>query len=120
GSKSMQMFIGKRRAGEAGAPPSDDAGSSTGGAIASLPAPSNAAVRISVAGGELVAVAAFDGFITPTTSEAVRQRLIAALERDGIQLAELEAQGRFRCAQYGAVYQLGGRLNELMLQVRVA
>jgi hypothetical protein len=38
---------------------------------------------------------------------------------DGVQLVASDAAGRFRCAQYGAVYQLGARLNELMLQVRI-
>ncbi len=38
---------------------------------------------------------------------------------DGVALGEEDAQGRFRVAQYGPVYQLGGRLNEMMLTVRV-
>ncbi|KAG2482002.1 hypothetical protein HYH03_019046 [Edaphochlamys debaryana] len=90
GRKSMQMYVGPRREGQ-----SSD-GAAAGGAaaaIASLPA--------------------------PTDGSAVRRRLIAALKQDGIQLAEADAAGRFRCAQYGAVYTLGERLNELMLQVRV-
>ncbi|KAG2484654.1 hypothetical protein HYH03_016607 [Edaphochlamys debaryana] len=116
GRKSMQMYVGPRREGQ-----SSD-GAAAGGAaaaIASLPAPTDGSVRIGVAGGELVAVAQFEGNITPTNAEAVRRRLIAALKQDGIQLAEADAAGRFRCAQYGAVYTLGERLNELMLQVRV-
>lgn len=38
---------------------------------------------------------------------------------DGVALGDEDAQGRFRVAQYGPVYQLGGRLNEMMLTVRV-
>lgn len=38
---------------------------------------------------------------------------------DGIQLADDEAAGAFRCGQYGAVYQLGGRLNEMLLKVKM-
>ncbi|GFR46101.1 hypothetical protein Agub_g7581 [Astrephomene gubernaculifera] len=83
-----------------------------------LPAPREAGVRLGVGGGEVVAVAAFEGFITPTAAEAVRGRLVAALERDGIPLAPADAGGRFRCLQYGAVYQLGPRVNELVLQLR--
>ena len=40
------------------------------------------------------------------------------LHADGIALAEEEDKGYFRCAQYGAVYQLAGRLNEMMLRVK--
>ena len=36
-----------------------------------------------------------------------------------MQLAEDETRGYFRCAQYGAVYQLAGRINEMMLRVKL-
>jgi len=37
---------------------------------------------------------------------------------DGVKLADEEADGFFRCAQYGAVYQPTARLNEMMLRVK--
>lgn len=45
-----------------------------------LPAPTNSAVRLAVAGAELVAVLKFDGFITPETAEAARQKLVKLVE----------------------------------------
>ncbi|GLC46042.1 hypothetical protein PLESTB_001024600 [Pleodorina starrii] len=117
GRKVMQMYVGPPRAG------SDTAASSQGeaaaAAVTSLPSPQEPGMRVNISGGELVAVLQFEGYITPATAEAARQRLMACLQRDGIRLAEADAAGRFRCAQYGAVYQLGGRLNEMMLQVNV-
>lgn len=54
------------------------------------------------------------------TSHHIKQWLAPCALRpaDGLALADDEAAGLFRCAQYGAVYQLGGRLNELMLRVK--
>lgn len=40
------------------------------------------------------------------------------MRADGLSLAEEEAEGLFRCGQYGAVYQLAGRLNEMLLRVK--
>lgn len=125
GRKVMQMYIGTRRDGGTPQRPAP-AGANTGlklptasPTIASLPAPAQPGVRIGVAGGELVAVLRFEGYITPATAEAVRKRLMEVLKRDGVALGDEDAQGRFRVAQYGPVYQLGGRLNEMMLTVRV-
>lgn len=38
---------------------------------------------------------------------------------DGVSLADEEAEGLFRVGQYGAVYQLEARLNEMMLRIKV-
>jgi len=38
---------------------------------------------------------------------------------DGIELGEEEKAGVFRLAQYGQIYSLSSRLNELMLRVSV-
>lgn len=38
---------------------------------------------------------------------------------DGIELGEDERDGVFRLAQYGQIYTLSSRLNELMLRVSV-
>jgi len=69
----MQMMIGSRRS-------APDGGSSSADAAA-LPAPTDPSVRLSVAGGEMVAVLRFSGYITPQTAEEARQRLVAALQQ---------------------------------------
>ncbi len=66
GPKVMQMYIGSRRDGTPSA--------------TSPPAPTDAGVLLEAAGGELVAVLQFDGFITPATAEDARRRLINALQ----------------------------------------
>jgi hypothetical protein len=38
---------------------------------------------------------------------------------DGLKLADAEAGGMFRVAQYGAVHTLEARVNEMMLAVAV-
>jgi hypothetical protein len=76
-------------------------------------------VRVSVAGGEAVAVRRFSGYITPATAEAARQQLLAALAADGLKVADDEAGGKFRVAQYGQVYTLEERLNELLLRIQL-
>lgn len=89
GRKVMQMYIGTRRDGGTPQRPAP-AGANTGlklptasPTIASLPAPAQPGVRIGVAGGELVAVLRFEGYITPATAEAVRKRLMEVLKRGG-------------------------------------
>ena len=71
GRKVMSMMVGSQR-GSGGGGPASPAG---------LPAPTDGTVRLSVAGGELVAVLRFAGFITPQTAEAARQQLLAALKQ---------------------------------------
>lgn len=64
----MQMMVGTNR---------DSAAAGVGSSsIMSLPAPTEAGVRLGVCGGELVAVGYFDGYITPQTAEVARQTLI--------------------------------------------
>lgn len=70
------------------------------------------------AGGELVAVLKFEGYITPDAAEAARKKLLAALAADGVSLAEAEAGGLFRVAQYGPVFSLSTRVNEMMLKIK--
>lgn len=37
--------------------------------------------QVGIAGGELIAVGRFDGYITPAAAEEARQKLLQALER---------------------------------------
>ncbi len=71
GRKVMQMYLGSRVGASARQTES----------VASLPAPTEPNVRVSIAGGELIAVRQFEGYITPTNAEAARQALLAALRR---------------------------------------
>lgn len=45
--------------------------------------------------------------------------LKAALERDGVALADDEGAGFFRMCQYGPVYSFSNRENELLLRVKL-
>lgn len=105
GRKTMSMYLGGLEQGSL--------------ELASLPKPNDRSAKVDVAGGELVAVAKFEGYITPAAAESVRQKLLRALERDGVKLSQEAVEGGFRVAQYGAVYQLEQRYNELYIKVAV-
>lgn len=51
--------------------------------------------------------------------ERCRAALVAALQRDGLPLAEAEAGGFFRLAQYGPLHSLQTRVNEIWLAVKL-
>lgn len=102
GEKRMRVFL---------APSSGD------GSLA--PAPTNPAVALSVAGGEMVAVQRFDGSATQQACERARQKLLVAVGRAGLRLGELEAAGTFRLAQYGPLHSLSPRLNEIWIAVEL-
>lgn len=108
GKKSMQLHVGRTKDGTAGP-----------FTVTELPAPSDPQVSLSIAGGEVLAVLRFEGNITPVSAEAARKQLLAALQADGLQVAEEEAQGLFRVAQYGPLFSLSTRVNEMMLRVKV-
>lgn len=54
-----------------------------------LPTPNSGSVALTVSGGELVAVLQFDGYITPKSAEAARQKLMGYLKRGGCGAAQL-------------------------------
>jgi hypothetical protein len=78
GRKVMQMMVGapmgQQQQQQAG-------GSSKADSIKSLPAPTEPAVRLAVAGGEIVAVMPFEGYITPEAAASIRQQLVNALQK---------------------------------------
>jgi hypothetical protein len=78
GEKAMQMLLGTRQLPDGTIiPPSKNATE----AISSLPEPVGlAGVSVSVAGGELVAVLKFEGYITPSNAERARNMLATALQ----------------------------------------
>jgi hypothetical protein len=83
GRKVMQMMVGSR----SGQQQQQQQGIRAD--VTSLPGPSDPAVRLGVAGGELVAVLPFEGYITPEAAAAARQRLLQALEAGALPLAQL-------------------------------
>lgn len=94
----------------------------TGGsseAAALPPAPRDSSVSLAVAGGEVVAARQFEGNATKEACERCLEQLKAALARDGLQLAEAEAAGFFRLAQYGPLHSLSTRVNEIWLAVKL-
>jgi ABC-type sugar transport system ATPase subunit len=76
GQKVMQMMVGAPM----GQQQQQASGSSKADSIKALPAPTEPAVRLAVAGGEIVAVMPFEGYITPEAAAAVRQKLVDALQ----------------------------------------
>lgn len=100
--------------------PRGGSGSAADAADGALPpAPGNPDVTLTVAGGEVVAARQFEGNATKEACERCCAALRAALERDGLQLAEAEAGGYFRLAQYGPIHSLSNRLNEIWLAVKL-
>ena len=75
----MQMFLGTRQLPDGSVMP---AATTAAEALAALPAPKESpwGVAVSVAGGELVAVLRFEGYITPATAEKAKEQLLAALK----------------------------------------
>ena len=113
GSKMMSMYLSKKDSDEwVGA-------SSIREKLALLPTPLDGSkVSVGIRGGEVLAVRMFDGFITPQTAGEARRLLLQSLKSDGIAIDE-ESADMFNCGQYGAVYQVGGRLNELQLKIKL-
>lgn len=110
GPKRMRIHVVPRSSGSSG---SGDEGSSL------PPAPGNPDVTLSIAGGEVVAARQFEGNATQEACERCRQALVAALQRDGLALAEAEAGGYFRLAQYGPLHSLQTRVNEVRPSARL-
>lgn len=102
--KYMELMVGPRRDGAAQAVP---------------PASAVDGVSVVAAGAEAVAVVGITGNVTPETAAAVRQRLVDALAADGIAVHPDDAEGGFRLAQYGPMYSLKPRKNELLVKVKL-
>lgn len=83
------------------------------------PLPTNAGVELNVASCEVMAVITFSGNVTPQVADAARARLTGLLARDGVESVDT-ATGVFRVAQYGQLYSLMQRKNELWLQLSSA
>ena len=119
GAKKMQVYIVPRSSSSSSSS-DDDSGESPAAAAGALPpAPTDPAVSLTVAGGELIAARKFEGNATQGACEACHKQLLAALARDGLALAEAEAGGYFRLAQYGPLHSLSTRVNEIWVAVKL-
>jgi len=94
GRKVMQMMVGTCK----GQPQGAGSSSSKTDSITALPAPSEPGVRLAVAGGEIVAVMPFEGYITPEAAAAIRQKLTNALQA-GEGTAGCTLQCHLRCTR---------------------
>ena len=82
------------------------------------PPPTSPDVSLAVAGGELVAVARLAAqYATPAAVAAAVSTLKGELAADGLVLAGEAAGGGFRVAQYGPLFTMEARTNEVMLTV---
>jgi hypothetical protein len=106
GSKMMQIYVVLREnEGSAGDEP--------------LPAPTERGCELEVSGGELIASMRFEGNATKEACERTKEELLLALKNDGLNVAEAEAAGQFRLAQYGPLHSLTTRINEIWLTLKV-
>ena len=84
------------------------------------PLPTREGVRLSARGGELIAAARVPAqYATREAALSASEALVAALKRDGLKLCERDSRGAFRLAQYGALFQLEERVNEVQLRVEL-
>lgn len=117
--KVMSLHIGPRLSkktteGSGSETPSSSSSSET------PPLPTREGVRLAARGGELVAAARVPAqYATPEAALAAVAALQAALQRDGLKLCDRDARGAFRLAQYGALFQLEERVNEVQLRVEL-
>ena len=83
------------------------------------PAPTTPGVSLDVGGGEVLAVARFEGYATPDATLDALDALLASLAGDGVQLSAQAAGagGAFRLAQYGPLFTMETRVNEVQVAV---
>jgi len=99
GAKSMQLFVPTPKEGQP-------------------PLPLQAGVSLAVAGGEALATTEFTGYATKEAADKAKRELIAALEADGFPVSGAEG-GVFMIAQYGPLFSLSTRVNELLIPIKL-
>lgn len=93
---------------------------SASAASAPPPLPTRDGVRLAARGGDVVAAARVRAqYATPEAALSAVAALRSALERDGLKVCERDRAGAFRLAQYGALFQLEERVNEVQLRVEL-
>ena len=106
--KRMELYCGSRR------------GASAAGGAAAAPLPSVEGVELAAAGAEAVAALQVLGSVTAADAEARRAQLLAALQADGVAVHQEDRGGGFRIAQFGPLYSLKPRKNELLIRVQLS
>jgi len=103
GGKVMRLRVGKRVDGETGSlPPAPEPGSE---------------LALTVAGGNAVAVIVVkEQNVTPDVAKVYLSRLREMLAEDGIKTKHAD-ESRFGVCQYGELYTMAERLNELLVEV---
>eukprot|EP00894_Picocystis_sp_ML_P001847 jgi/Pico_ML_1/52364/g3076.t1 len=76
-------------------------------------------VRLDLEGGHLVAASAFLGHATKERVEQEHHQLTHKLQADGLALACHDAQEKYHVAQYGPLFSLQPRKNELWVRVQL-
>lgn len=96
GSKIMQLFVPTPKEGMP-------------------PLPLAPGVSLEVAGGQALAVTEFTGYATKEAAARARESLTAALAKDGLSVSD----DVFLIAQYGPLFSLSTRVNELLVPVKL-
>jgi hypothetical protein len=99
-SKTMQVYLLPKN----GDPPE----------LQTLPPPEDPSVTLAIAGGTIIAVGQLTGYATKEACEARLRQLRVDLEKDGLKIDEDKG---FSVAQYGPMFSLDERLNEVWLTV---
>lgn len=85
----------------------------------SVPLPTDPLVTLGVIGGLPVAAALVKGYVTPDAAQRARAKLLQALAADGIRAAE-GAEENFTILQYGPLFQLTERENEILVPISLS
>mmetsp|Transcript_12816 Transcript_12816/g.36002 ORF Transcript_12816/g.36002 Transcript_12816/m.36002 type:complete len:261 (-) Transcript_12816:752-1534(-) len=81
------------------------------------PLPTAPGVALEVAGGVTMAAIQFTGYATEEAATMAKDALMAAVKRDGLRLANED--GEFTIAQYGPIFSLSTRVNELLMPLKL-
>eukprot|EP00963_Diacronema_lutheri_P008618 scaffold764_cov363-Pavlova_lutheri.AAC.6 len=87
--------------------------------VSTLPRSNRPGVRLDLEGGHLVAASAFLGHATKERVEQEHHQLTHKLQADGLALACHDAQEKYHVAQYGPLFSLQPRKNELWVRVQL-
>lgn len=87
--------------------------------VSTLPSSSRPDVRLDLEGGYLVAATLFHGHATKERVEEEYHALVRRLEADGLSTAHDDDQERYHVAQYGPIFSLKPRKNELWVRVQL-
>lgn len=87
--------------------------------VSTLPSSSRPDVRLDLEGGYLVSAALFHGHATKERVEEEYRALVRRLEADGLSISHDDNHERYHVAQYGPLFSLKPRKNELWVRVQL-